>query len=1121
MASRANHKIGGRRQERARQGPGPSATAVSPLGAGGQATATAQSRSSDQKRISTGQQEEQPQQRKKRNRPKKKRGKGGGGGGGAAAAIVDGALAAPTESRVDTTKEQIQRQQKTQPPKPQLHQQEGEQYQHRNGEQQLPQHQGRLPNDEQAQRQQRAIPPVGRTVATVPATANCCTHDSPSRLEEKSIVARAEGVTVETRNTAAKKIPEEDVVAVDRKDTAIDKDMKAKDSTAGGIAPFESSWTTAPGRVDIPHDPITPTLSKGPGRSTTDENSLAAAEECSGSERSFQDFQDGDHSEPNPQPGEPHPVTCPSDIRTESPTKFSEHTQQIRATVAVHPPVVNSEEGCQEGELQNSASAPGGLLTRVGGSLGAAEDSKGGLDGNRTVVDDGTVMDPSLEALSTEAPKVVKGGAAEGRKPVTDAVGEKQGDGGKSEEHGDGRTMVAEQEDDETLPNVMPRQHVTGQGQRLSQGAGGKGAGGHGSTEDEEPGALKSNAALPVLPTEQRRVRFAIEEPNDALGIEERDPGSVHSEEEEEEEEEVEDEVGEDTLLLPEVIPAADPTKDQTVSQQNQRDTRDDDQRTKTTAAENEATETQKQQQPICTLEKDLMVNKSAADLGTDDVDDEESALLDPSPIAAIRTVPCASRSKANVPANTNADRAAEDECSPSASSRAGPDAPGVGSTSSDVAATPAAPLSKPALSALSGTTPAAFNYYELPPIPEETNERGDRQQQQKQQKQQQQPATLGGIWAAVRRSDATGVRAKLAAGATIDEADSEGRTPLMVACASGDTEMASLLVNGVSPPSSVAARTIEGWTPLMIASGGGRLGVVKVLLQAGAALHDRDDEFGSNSFMWACGGGHAEVVRVMLANGAKDLLDSTNSDMWTPLMVACDAGSLATVQVLVEAGADLASFNNENLTALDIAADRNHLLVECYLRTEGAVTSDQFWSAGDSGDAATISKLLRGNGHLVTSLDKDGRTALLRSCIGGHLEVARLLVEAGADVDFQDSSGMSPLGVAAVLGNKELTRYLVQIGGARLTLKNKVGWTPLMQAVVKGDLVMTRYLVDRGAAVNDGSPAGESVLDMARRFSGPELQRYLAAKGGFSSLEVKRKIVQVNDGDRGLFRFW
>ena len=47
-----------------------------------------------------------------------------------------------------------------------------------------------------------------------------------------------------------------------------------------------------------------------------------------------------------------------------------------------------------------------------------------------------------------------------------------------------------------------------------------------------------------------------------------------------------------------------------------------------------------------------------------------------------------------------------------------------------------------------------------------------------------------------------------------------------------------------------------------MIASGGGRLGVVRVLLEVGAALRDMDSVFGSNSLMWACGGGHADVVR-------------------------------------------------------------------------------------------------------------------------------------------------------------------------------------------------------------------------------------------------------------------
>ncbi|CAM9726582.1 unnamed protein product, partial [Hapterophycus canaliculatus] len=221
-----------------------------------------------------------------------------------------------------------------------------------------------------------------------------------------------------------------------------------------------------------------------------------------------------------------------------------------------------------------------------------------------------------------------------------------------------------------------------------------------------------------------------------------------------------------------------------------------------------------------------------------------------------------------------------------------------------------------------------------------------------------------------------------------------------MVACASGATHMVTLLVNGVSPPASVAARTIEGWTPLMIASGGGRLEVVKVLLQAGASLYDRDDEFGSNSFMWACGGGHSDVVRLMLQqNGAKDLLLSTNADMWTSLMVACDAGSLETVRVLVEAGGDLGAFNSEGLTALDIAAGCNHLLLVCYLRTEEAFSSAQFWAAADSGNATSMSNLLRGNGHLVAALDKDGRSALLRTCIGGHLEVAKILVEAGADV--------------------------------------------------------------------------------------------------------------------------
>lgn len=45
-------------------------------------------------------------------------------------------------------------------------------------------------------------------------------------------------------------------------------------------------------------------------------------------------------------------------------------------------------------------------------------------------------------------------------------------------------------------------------------------------------------------------------------------------------------------------------------------------------------------------------------------------------------------------------------------------------------------------------------------------------------------------------------------------------------------------------------------------------------------------------------------LCRYLLEHGAGDLLESSNSDMNTPLMVACDAGSLEVAQVLVRRSA-------------------------------------------------------------------------------------------------------------------------------------------------------------------------------------------------------------------------
>lgn len=52
-------------------------------------------------------------------------------------------------------------------------------------------------------------------------------------------------------------------------------------------------------------------------------------------------------------------------------------------------------------------------------------------------------------------------------------------------------------------------------------------------------------------------------------------------------------------------------------------------------------------------------------------------------------------------------------------------------------------------------------------------------------------------------------------------------------------------------------------------------------------------------------------------------------------------------------------------------------------------------------GDFQTLSTLLNNNGHLVDAVDKNKRTALLLACVGGHMEVIKTLVEAGADVSL------------------------------------------------------------------------------------------------------------------------
>jgi ankyrin repeat protein len=99
-----------------------------------------------------------------------------------------------------------------------------------------------------------------------------------------------------------------------------------------------------------------------------------------------------------------------------------------------------------------------------------------------------------------------------------------------------------------------------------------------------------------------------------------------------------------------------------------------------------------------------------------------------------------------------------------------------------------------------------------------------------------------------------------------------------------------------------------HGPTPLMWAIVGGHTGVVRWLVDRGAAI-DVEDREGRTALWCACFYDRSPVARLLLERGA----DTTIADKscWTPLMVASDRGHLEVVRLLLGNPSGKATINH------------------------------------------------------------------------------------------------------------------------------------------------------------------------------------------------------------------
>lgn len=79
-----------------------------------------------------------------------------------------------------------------------------------------------------------------------------------------------------------------------------------------------------------------------------------------------------------------------------------------------------------------------------------------------------------------------------------------------------------------------------------------------------------------------------------------------------------------------------------------------------------------------------------------------------------------------------------------------------------------------------------------------------------------------------------------------------------------------------------------------------------------------------------------------------------------------------------------------------------------------------------------------------------------------GHVEVARLLLDSGAQVNMPTDSFESPLTLAACGGHVDLAMLLIE-RGANIEEVNDEGYTPLMEAAREGHEEMVALLLSQG----------------------------------------------------------
>ena len=389
--------------------------------------------------------------------------------------------------------------------------------------------------------------------------------------------------------------------------------------------------------------------------------------------------------------------------------------------------------------------------------------------------------------------------------------------------------------------------------------------------------------------------------------------------------------------------------------------------------------------------------------------------------------------------------------------------------------------------------------------------------------------------WAAAHKQKEI-VELLIANGADVNAKDNFGGSPLHGATDVGGKETAELLI---SKGADVNAKDNSGGTPLHDATDVGEKETAELLIEKGADVNAKGDELGGTPLHIAAYWGHKEIAELLIINGAD--INAKDTEGESPLHLAANEGYNEIVELLITDGAAINAKNDDGDTPLDIADNMEILIL---IRKHGGGTGAELKAIDrkKTEELEAINLLRKHEAKGGEELKAKGNPpakapdiSIHQAAGKGNIAAVKQHLATGTDVNARNDYGYTPLDVAMVQKNTEITDLIRGHGGKsgaadsinvaaltgnieavkqHLAAGTDVNWTDenggtlLHYVAIPDHKGIAELLIARGADVNakvvSGPNQGETPLDQAITFKRSEIADLLRKHGGKTAEELK-----------------